>query len=74
MTTKIAKWGNSYAVRLPKESVEKLLLKEGSLVDITITPKKRKPTLDELIAQIDPNNIPELIDWGPDVGNEIWEY
>ena len=30
MTTKVQKWGNSLAVRLPKEMVQHLALKEGS--------------------------------------------
>ena len=29
-TTKVKKWGNSFAVRIPKELVERLALKEGS--------------------------------------------
>jgi len=32
MTTKIQKWGNSLAVRLPKEVARKLTLQEGSEV------------------------------------------
>jgi len=34
MTTKIQKWGNSLAVRLPKEIARKLTLQEGSEVVI----------------------------------------
>ena len=30
MTTKVQKWGNSLAVRLPKEMIRRLALKEGS--------------------------------------------
>lgn len=30
MTTKVQKWGNSLAVRIPKEMVHRLALKEGS--------------------------------------------
>lgn len=76
MTTKIKKWGNSYAVRLPKSEVDRLSLKEGSSVIVKIEPVKKKPTLDELVSQIDPDNLPEMIDWGEDVGNErleAWE-
>lgn len=74
MTTKIRKWGNSYAVRISKAKVHELGMREGSAVDIKLKPLHRKPTLDELIAQIDPNNLPELVDWGPDVGTEIVEW
>ena len=34
MTTKVQKWGNSYAIRIPKYIVEELGLTAGSLVDI----------------------------------------
>lgn len=34
MTTKVQKWGNSLAVRLPKEVAQKLHLKEGSKVEV----------------------------------------
>jgi len=30
MTTKVQKWGNSLAVRIPKEMIQRLALKEGS--------------------------------------------
>lgn len=30
MTTKVQKWGNSLAVRIPKEMLQRLALKEGS--------------------------------------------
>jgi len=83
MTTKIRKWGNSYAIRLPKDMVVRHGYKEGSRIQITdkdstiqIRPIQKKYSLKELISQIDPKNLPELVDWGPDVGNEIlppWE-
>lgn len=34
MQTKIQKWGNSYAVRLPKQLVVKLGLRVGTKVDV----------------------------------------
>lgn len=34
MTTKVQKWGNSFAVRIPKEIVRNLALKEGSAVTV----------------------------------------
>ena len=35
---KVAKWGNSLAVRLPAEVVETLKLKEGDDIDFTADP------------------------------------
>ena len=34
--------------------------------------RKRRYTLDELVAGITPENRHEEIDWGPPVGNEVW--
>jgi len=80
MTTKIKKWGNSLAIRLPKKTVDFLGLKEGSLVgfdydknQITIKPKKEKEyTLKELTDKITSKNIHQEVDWGGPVGKEIW--
>ena len=79
MTTKIAKWGNSYAVRLPKDVLDKLSLREGSSVvvstessNIKIKPTKTKETLGELISRINRGNLHEVIDWKGNNGNEVW--
>jgi antitoxin MazE len=54
---KVAKWGNSLAVRLPAGTVEALSLKEGD--EIIVRPAGegvveilREPGRDELIAQL----------------------
>lgn len=79
MTTKVQKWGNSLAIRIPKEVAEQLSLEQGSDVEIQktedgikLTPKKRKPTLEEMMAQITPENQHEEIDWGKPEGREVW--
>lgn len=80
MNTKVQKWGNSLAVRLPKQIARAASLKAGTPVIIKherrrviVTPKgDAAPTLEELLAQIKPENIPEKIDWGKPVGKEIW--
>ena len=51
MTTKIRKWGNSYAVRIPKYVVDKSGLREGSTVEIDIKQIK-KSCLNGPVAQI----------------------
>ena len=83
MRAKISKWGNSLGVRLPKALAEQAGLREGQVVELSarpgglglrvVTPTPRY-TLEELVAEMDrlgPENRPELIDWGPDVGAEI---
>jgi len=71
MTTKIRKWGNSYAVRISKARVHELGMRDGSQVEIKIKPVAKKYSLDELVASINPKNRHPETDWGPDVGNEI---
>jgi len=79
--TSIQQWGNSLAVRLPKEIIRKMKLHAGSQVSvasnaqsIVIKPEARTPrkTLDELLKGMTAKNIHRETDWGPDVGKEIW--
>jgi antitoxin MazE len=83
MKAKIAKWGNSAAVRLPKAALEATGLQAGAEVDVVVEGCElrlkqavRTPhyTLKELLAEMDrlrPESRPEVVDWGPDVGAEI---
>ncbi len=72
MATKIRKWGNSYAVRISKEMLRKLDLRDGSVVEINLKPAHKKLTLKELVDQITPQNRHPHLDWGPPMGKEIW--
>ena len=78
MPVTLQKWGHSVGVRLPKPMLEQIGLSEGAQVDVlvegdhlVIRRARRRPTLDELLDQCKPENRPETIDWGPDVGREI---
>ena len=79
MTTKIRKWGNSLAVRIPDEFAENLDLKDGSVVGfeqlgdrIIISKTKPKYTLEDMVKGITKKNRHKEIDWGPPRGKEIW--
>lgn len=80
MSTKVQRWGNSLALRLPKEVTKKLKLSEGVEVDIVskaknivIKPKHtRKFTLEELVSEITPQNRHQETNWGWSIGREIW--
>ncbi|KKU68125.1 MAG: SpoVT/AbrB domain protein [Parcubacteria group bacterium GW2011_GWA2_47_16] len=80
MTTKVQKWGNSLAVRLPKEAAESIGLRQGSVVSIvsvndliSIKPvSKPKEKLAQMVRKITKKNRHALIDWGTPVGKEIW--
>ncbi len=75
----VAKWGNSLAIRIPKNVADKINLKEGTAIsidvsdkNIVITPKKPKYTLEELLADASRENFEGEYDWGEPVGEEIW--
>jgi len=80
MKTRIQKWGNSLAVRIPKSfageiglcadaSVE-LSLVEGKLIIQSATPKPL--TLDQLLRGISDENLHGEWDTGPADGKEVW--
>jgi antitoxin MazE len=83
MKVKVAQWGNSLGLRLPKAAVEAAGLKAGSEVDISVEGRElrvraevrtKRPTLEELVAEMKRaglENEPETVDWGPDRGSEI---
>ena len=81
MTTKVQKWGNSYAIRIPKQMVKDLKLSLGSSVEFkqikggaTIKPvlKKKKNTLEEMLKGVTRDQFHEVIDWGGPFGKEVW--
>jgi antitoxin MazE len=78
MKTKIQKWGNSLAVRIPKPVAEEIglttqsdvemSLQQGSLV---LTPTRRPYDLKDLVREITPSNRHDEIDLGPPMGREL---
>jgi antitoxin MazE len=80
MKTKVQKWGNSLALRIPKPLALDAGLRQNtdvnmSLVDgkLVITPlSKSKPTLDQLLANITDENLHSESDTDTATGNEIW--
>jgi len=83
MKVKLSKWGKGVGVHLPKAVVEAAGLQPGDQFEIEIQGRdlRLKPPvpvkhyrLEDLLAEMDqlgPDNTPELVDWGPDVGAEI---
>ena len=75
----VAKWGNSLAIRIPKNVAEQTNLTEGTAVSIDVTnnnivisPKKTEYTLDDLLAGASSEDFEGEYDWGEPVGEEIW--
>ncbi len=80
MLTKVQKWGNSLALRIPKAFALHAQLKNDSFVEISmiegqiiVTPVVAQTwTLEELLAGINKNNLHHEVDTGSAVGNEVW--
>lgn len=83
MKVQIAKWGNSAAVRLPKSVLEEMGVELGATLNVVVdgssirlSPVRRRPTIDEIVAEmkrLGADAQPPLVDWGPDVGAEIFD-
>jgi antitoxin MazE len=80
MKVKLSKWGNSLGVRLPRAALEATGFAEGAQLELEIDGRelRLKPArpikryrLEDLVAEMKPENEPELVDWGPAVGAEV---
>jgi antitoxin MazE len=78
MLAKAQKWGNSLAVRLPKNVAEECgitvdsaveVLKENNCIVIKLV--KRKLTLDALLAQVTEMNLHSEVLTGKPIGKEL---
>lgn len=80
MITRIQKWGNGLALRIPESFAAEVGLDQGSPVEILlvdgkliITPAARpKLTLEQLLEQVTEDNLHHEIDTGQAVGCEVW--
>jgi antitoxin MazE len=79
MKTKIQKWGNSLALRIPKSFAAEAGIDQDSSVDLAlekgkliIVSEKPKFTLKQLLSQVNKDNLHQEIDTGPPMGREIW--
>lgn len=78
MKTTAQKWGNSMAVRVPKDIAEKAGIKVKDPIDIEVvdgnivlTPQlQRKYRLDELVKGITKENLHDEVDFGGPLGRE----
>lgn len=77
--TNLSKWGSSLAVRIPKAILEAAQWKAGDELEIelqnrtlVIQPAASKPTLQELLDGVTPENCHPATDWGAPVGKEAW--
>lgn len=69
MDAEIKKWGNSFAIRLPKSEAERLGLKEGDHVSVDLRKAKRGRR-----KKVDLSHLPVFTDTATDVSERHDEY
>ena len=80
MKTKVQRWGNSLAVRIPKSFAEEVGLMDGSPVEmrlveggLLVEPASTRPlSLEELLDGVSESNLHGEVDTGPAQGLEVW--
>lgn len=80
MITKVQKWGNSLALRIPKAFALDAQLKNDSIVEVSLVDGQIviKPvispdwTLEQLLEGVNSGNIHQETDSGSAIGNEVW--
>ncbi len=80
MKTRVQKWGNSLALRIPKTFATEAGLGEDTPVDLSLVKGKlvvqalsdEQLSLDELLRRVTDKNLHGEWDTGPAVGREVW--
>ncbi len=80
METRVQRWGNSLAVRIPKPLADEIGLKDNSPVRLSLHERQLvivpvhgpELNLEALLAQVTDNNRHTEILTGPAVGGEAW--
>ena len=79
MKTRVQKWGNSLAVRIPKHMIRETGLEYNAAVEMKVDDGKlviqrtdEAPTLESILAKVTKDNLHAAVDTGEAVGNEVW--
>jgi len=80
MKTRVQKWGNSLALRIPKSFADEVGLQKETSVEVSladgkiiVTPvTKSNLTLEQLLLKVTKENLHHEVDTGSAVGNETW--
>jgi antitoxin MazE len=80
MRTRVQRWGNSLAVRIPKTFAEEVGLRDDSPVDLRLSQGKlvlepsapRPASLENLLSKVRKSNLHAEFDSGPAQGREAW--
>jgi len=79
MVTRVQKWGNSLAVRIPQSFAAQAKVAAGTAVDIAVEkgqlvvrPVRQRYRLRDLLKGIDARNLHTEVQTGRPVGREAW--
>ncbi len=77
MQTRIARWGNSLGIRIPRDLAREFGLRPGAVVEMdrigpNIVLRPRTETLESILAQITDENRHAETDTGGALGREVW--
>lgn len=78
MKTRVQKWGNSCAIRIPKYMIREAGLEYNAEVEMRLEKGKLiiQPVsvlrLDKILAQVNENNVHRAVETGTAVDNEAW--
>lgn len=80
MKTRVQKWGNSLAVRIPKSFAMEAGLRENAPIELRVVGKRliiqaaseQPPTLAELLRGVTDQNLHGEWNTGPAAGKEVW--
>jgi antitoxin MazE len=78
--TKVQRWGNSLAVRIPKTFAEEAGFKDDSPIEMRLVKgglllepsTDLSPSLEELLSGVTESNLHDEVDTGPAQGSEAW--
>jgi antitoxin MazE len=80
MRTKVGRWGNSLAVRIPKDLAEEARLDIETEVELSVEGDRLlveptavgRWTLRDLLVRVTKENLHKEVDLGTPVGHEVW--
>ena len=80
MRTRVKKWGNSLALRIPKSFADEVGLEKESPVEVSLEDGRLivspvavpHPTLAQLLSGVTKDNLHREEDTGPAAGDEAW--
>jgi antitoxin MazE len=79
MVTRVQKWGNSLALRIPQSFAIQAKVAEGTAVDIAVEkgqlvvrPVQQRYRLRDLLKAVDARKLHAEVQTGPRVGREVW--